>query len=440
MPHEVEIVVLSNIEKKLPHGVELRVGLPTKNPWSLPFAHRSIFSERADEYDLFVYSEDDTLITAGHIDAFLQATQVLERDEIAGFLRSEEGPDGTLFYSTIHRHYHWDPASVVRRGDHTFAHFTNEHGACYLLTREQLHRAIASGGFCVAPHEGRYDMLVSAATDPYTQCGFRKLVCISSLENFTCKHLTNKYVGRTGLEKRLVEMQINALNEIGSGHRISSEPMRVHTYLPGTRWAKSYYEPRRDDLLGLVPRGAERILSLGCGWGETEASLIARGAQVMAIALDAVIAEVARSKGIAVVPASLADGWKHIAPGSLDVILVSGVLHLVDDPADILRRYGNALASDGAIVISVPNVQHLAVRLKRLGGASEFETLQDYERSGVHSVSFALVRAWIESAGLEIQHSEPTFAPRWSTYNKLSVGLVPGLWADEFLVRVRKRT
>src|SRR5262245_44064893 len=59
MPFEIDIVVISNIDKKPDPDVECRVGLPNKNPWSLPFAHKKLFADRADQYDLFIYSEDD---------------------------------------------------------------------------------------------------------------------------------------------------------------------------------------------------------------------------------------------------------------------------------------------------------------------------------------------------------------------------------------------
>ena len=79
MPFDIDIVVLCNIEKHLGPDIETRVGLPNKNPWSLPFAHKRLFAERARDYDVFVYSEDDTLITAAHLRAFLEATAELER-------------------------------------------------------------------------------------------------------------------------------------------------------------------------------------------------------------------------------------------------------------------------------------------------------------------------------------------------------------------------
>lgn len=437
MPYEVDVVVLSNIDKPVPPRVELRVGLPTKNPWSLPFAHRPLFAERRDQYDLFIYSEDDTLITARHIEAFLQATEVLRAGEIAGFLRSEEGPDGTMYYSTIHRHYRWDPQSVRRRGSDTFAFFTNEHGACYILTRQQLHDAIASGGFLVTPHEGKYDMLVSAATDPYTQCGFQKLVCISRLADFTCKHLTNKYVGRTGLSKAMVDLQIGKLLAIGESGHGAAVPMRVQTTLAGTRWAKSSYEPRRDDLIRLVPHNARRVLSIGCGWGLTEQALIELGCEVTAVPLDVAIGAVASSRGVHVLEVTPKDAASALPAASFDVVLVSGVLHLADDPVEFLEQFRRTLVPGGVMVLSCPNVAHLAARLKGLLGDSELRGVDDPSTSGVHRASIARIRLWVEQAGLIVARLETRCTERWAGYDRMTLGLLRGWWADDIAVVAR---
>jgi hypothetical protein len=71
MPFDVDVVVISNIEKKLGLDVGCIAGLPTKNPWSLPFAYKALFAERRNRYDLFIYSEDNILITEKNIRAFL---------------------------------------------------------------------------------------------------------------------------------------------------------------------------------------------------------------------------------------------------------------------------------------------------------------------------------------------------------------------------------
>src|SRR5215471_2320282 len=72
MSFHVDIIVLSNLEKQLGPNIEVLVGLPNRNPWSLPFPHKKLFAERLEKYDIFVYSEDDILITEKHLCAFLK--------------------------------------------------------------------------------------------------------------------------------------------------------------------------------------------------------------------------------------------------------------------------------------------------------------------------------------------------------------------------------
>ena len=52
MPYEVDLVVNTNLHKDLGPGVEVVVGFPAADPRSLPFAHKQIFADRANKYDL----------------------------------------------------------------------------------------------------------------------------------------------------------------------------------------------------------------------------------------------------------------------------------------------------------------------------------------------------------------------------------------------------
>jgi hypothetical protein len=201
MPFTVDIVVHSDRPKWLPAGASLVVGLPTADPCSLPFVHKALFRDQIDNYDLFVYSEDDMLIEERNLTAFIDLGGLLPEDEIAGFFRYERADDGRVFYPDAHAPFAWVPGSVVRRGEHVFGSFSNDHSACYALTRPQLRRALRSGGYMVGAHETRYDMRASAATDPYTQCGLTKRLCVSCLEPFLVHHMPNNYAGVVGTEQ-----------------------------------------------------------------------------------------------------------------------------------------------------------------------------------------------------------------------------------------------
>jgi hypothetical protein len=198
MPWQVDVVIHSDRPKAAPAGARVVVGLPTPDPCSLPFAHKALFYEQRDRYDLFVYAEDDILIEADNLTAYVEVSQELGPDEITGFFRYERDDDGRRSFVDAHPPFDWEPGSVVRRGPYTFATFTNEHAGCYALTREQLRRALDSGGYLVPPHETYYDMRASAATDPYTRCGMMRRLCVSHLERFLVHHMPNTYVGFLG--------------------------------------------------------------------------------------------------------------------------------------------------------------------------------------------------------------------------------------------------
>ena len=119
--HQVDIVVASEAPKNIlvddPNAFVQRIGLPLPDPFTLPYVHKHLFRKRADDYDLFIYTEDDTLISDHNIEAFLWATELLDDDHIAGFLRTETTPEGIVRCSSVHSHFHWRPdsAASVRR-------------------------------------------------------------------------------------------------------------------------------------------------------------------------------------------------------------------------------------------------------------------------------------------------------------------------------------
>jgi hypothetical protein len=211
MSCHVDIVIHSDRPKEVPDGVTLVVGLPTEDPCSLPFAHKQLFAERQDQYDLFLYSEDDILIREENVAAFLEATEILPDDEIAGLFRYELDVEGNRHYPDAHAPFDWVPGSVRTWGRYTFATFSNYHSGCYLLTRPQLARAVRSGGYLVQTRVTWIDLQVTAATDPYRQCGMTRRLCISHLERFLVHHIPNNYVGVLGTPHAAFQEQIRGL-------------------------------------------------------------------------------------------------------------------------------------------------------------------------------------------------------------------------------------
>ncbi len=412
MNFEIDVVVLSNIEKALPASVECLVGLPTKDPWSLPFRHKELFRERLDSYDLFIYSEDDILITEENIRAFLNVQIDLNEGEIAGFLRIEYGPDGEHNFPEVHGHFRWDCESVRIRGNYTLAHFTNEHSACYVLTQQQLAKAIASGGFLVAPHEGEYDLLCSAATDPYTQCGFRKLIAISHIEQFWVHHLPNKYIGRFGVDQHELNSQISALLQIASQEQRRRPLLNTETTLWHRMYSKDYYEPIRNDVLSLIPKSAERILSIGSASGANELWLLETGKRVVAVPLDDVISSESAARGLQVVSGDFHTVRAQIGPMRFDCILFLNVLQFVHRPEHLLRLFVDALSPGGAVLITAPNRPYVRYRWRRKGGSEPRHRGLSFETTRIHNTSTSVIRRWCAESGLSMERTSKVVSAR----------------------------
>jgi 2-polyprenyl-3-methyl-5-hydroxy-6-metoxy-1,4-benzoquinol methylase len=433
MPYSMSIVVLSNIPKDLGGDVEVIVGLPNKNPWSLPFGHKRLFVDRLDQYDLFIYSEDDTLLTQKNVEAFLKVAPELADDELAGFLRFERAHDGNLSYPDVHWSYHWETQSVRLRGEYTFAFFTNEHAAAYILTRGQLQRAVSSGGFLVEPHQGKYDLLCTAATDPYTQCGFTKLICISHLSDFLIHHLPNKYVGKLGLEASEFMYQIGALLRTAARQEAPSSLLGMHPECRVSHFRKSYYEAIRLDLLSLVPAEVDTLLSIGCGWGATEERLAQSGKKVVAIALDSVISACARARGVTIVDGDLNTALAQLSEERFDCLLISNVLHLVPAPGEFLALFFPLLSSKATIITAVPNLARLPEQWRKLRGAESYKFLGDYAKSGVHFTSHRTMRKWLRHAGFRADRFVDVLPKRAVTVCRGTLGLMTPLLSSEIV-------
>ncbi|MCK1468496.1 methyltransferase domain-containing protein [Bradyrhizobium sp. 193] len=405
MSFDVDIVIISNIDKKSAADIECVVGLPNKNPWSLPFAHKELFAARADQYDLFIYSEDDILITERNIRAFLDVTSVLNEDEVAGWMLVERASNGELNYPQAHGSFHWDCTAVKTRGNYHLAHFTNEHAASYMLTRQQLARAIASGGFLVGPHEGKYDLPCTAATDPFTQCGFRKLIPISHIDDFSAHHLPNKYINRLGVDRRQLDAQLSVLMQIAREGNNAVPLFSAETRLWHGMYSKDYYEPARDEVLSAVPQSAA-VLSIGSCSAANERRLLERGNRVVTIPLDPVVGSGLAQLGAEVVLGDVITARSKIAAERFDRLLFVDVLQFIRDPAHLLKLFADLLAPDGRVIICAPNRPSLRYAWECAKSSSVFRRWGSFDAVGIHDTTTRKIQRWCAQAGLAIEKVE----------------------------------
>jgi 2-polyprenyl-3-methyl-5-hydroxy-6-metoxy-1,4-benzoquinol methylase len=433
MAMTVDVVVVSEAPKALDPDIKVVVGLPSRDPWSLPFAHKKIFAENVNNYDLFAYSEDDMDVKEEHIRAFLRVSTALHSDQIAGFMRYEVDRSGNFSLPDVHWTFHWKPETVSRRGPYTVAEFSNEHAAFYLLTQAQLRRAIASGGFLRAPYKSRYDMLCTAATDPYTSCGFRKVICISKFEDFLIHHMSDRYAGQMGIPIGPVQDQIQTLIKIADGLHPASTLVAFESKLLHNRWSKSYYEEASRDLLAIIPNEAKSVLSVGCGFGEIEVALQHRGSKVTALPLDSVIGAAAANHGVEVIYGEVGECLEKLNERKFQVVLITNLLHLLQNPFRILQDCAGLCDEGGDLLISGVNFDYLPVLIKRVLGLGECRKLRHFDEGGITVLRASAVIRKLKRVGFS------TVSLRWT--DAVHTGnLIDGrpFFARGWILRARK--
>jgi SAM-dependent methyltransferase len=435
MPLDLSLVVLSNIPKSFGSDVEVRVGVPTPNPRSLPFAHRTLFRERIEEYDLFIYSEDDTLVRWPTLKAFLEALEILQENEIAGFLRTEQAKDGRVYFSTCHSFFRWIPSSVRQRGKYLWAKYSNEHSACFIATKQHIRKAMQSGGFPTETHEGRFDMLCSAATDIYTSCGFERLICIDRIADFTLQHLPNKYIGIMGLPGEEMQWQIDALRKIHAGDLPSYELLQPETLLPGCLGSKRYREEPDAILTQMLDGLGKNVLVWGAGDGFFEADLQKSGFRVSVFPLNAVMGECCRHRNLNVLPGGRCGMYAD--EKQYDSVVLREVLHLVDQPEAILEEVGRSLRLGGRLLVRVPNFSDLRMLKSRIKD-SRYRGPYTRERIGAEAFTTRSLSRLVEGAGFRNLELKTETPERFRNLNRFTLGMFSSTFSPSIYLRAEK--
>lgn len=134
----------------------------------LAYVHRQEFFEARNDYDLYLFSENDILIKEETVDTYLKYADVLPGDHCLGFIRFEkrvidDPNDPTLYCIDLWPHVGYMAAdNVVINGNPYFV-LRNPHQSCYLLTRAQLNFAIGNSSYLRTDWVG----LESAASGVY---------------------------------------------------------------------------------------------------------------------------------------------------------------------------------------------------------------------------------------------------------------------------------
>lgn len=238
--YNVEVIVQSNIPLNI-SGIDKTNEIELENYQFLPLTCRKIIWDNKNNFDIFVYGENDHLFLENHIDNHLKYSEILPKNRISGLIQYEQNENGK-YYPGYHLDFDWVYDSVEIYGGKKFAHFTNLHQASFILTNEQLLRVGKKFNFLKLVNNkirsreiinklkervgvktdrlDKYSVKCKVNTDIYEFGGAKKMICISEFEDNIIHHLPNVYIngikGRNKFrsdEKRMINALKRLLNQ-----------------------------------------------------------------------------------------------------------------------------------------------------------------------------------------------------------------------------------
>lgn len=214
--YDVTIVVQSNLPLEI-QGIDKVNVVELEDYQLLPLTCRKEIWDRRNDFDIFIYGENDHLFIEKHIDNHLRYESILPKNRIAGLIQFEENSTGR-YYPGYHHHFEWDFNSVETYNGLKFAHFRNVHQASFIVTKTQLESIGNAFSFSKLVKEkplslmdkilnkirayfnkplkryNQYSVKCKVNTDVYEFAGLKKLICITEFEDNLIHHLPNIYI------------------------------------------------------------------------------------------------------------------------------------------------------------------------------------------------------------------------------------------------------
>lgn len=201
------------------------------------------------------------------------------------------------------------------------------------------------------------------------------------------------------------------------------------------------YEAVNLPVLERVPRGARRVLDLGCGTGALGRELKARGpCEVVGVTDSEEEAATAAGR----LDEALVRDLNVFDPrplGLFDCVVCSHALEHLYRPERLLALVRENVAEGGALVVALPNVLHWRQRAEFLRGRFRYADGGLMDRTHYRFYDWATARALLEEGGWVVTASEASGGFPLSrllpgagrALDRAALRLAPGLFGVQFV-------
>ncbi len=206
----------------------------------------------------------------------------------------------------------------------------------------------------------------------------------------------------------------------------------------------TYFRVPRADILPLIPRPVDRVLEIGCGAGETLGLLKSRGLcrETIGVELVPAVAERARALVDGVYEGDVETMALPCAPESVDLILCLDVLEHLRDPWGMVETLRTLLKPGGALIASLPNVQHCKVVVPLLlRGRWDYMPAGLLDRTHLRFFTKATAIELLAGAGLRVTRVHASGISRFSAWwwlDRATLSLLRPLFTVQYLLRAER--
>jgi len=182
-----------------------------ENPKNTVYYHRKEFFEKQNQYDYFLFSEDDILIKEETIDTYIKYDNKLPINYCLGFIRFENTPEKIDYlidlWTNVPGYYYIANNSTNIKNNNYFM-TTNPFQSCYILSKEKLKYTIENSNYLISADNAITDIIETASAGIFTNWStgtgvINKVITknIEDLNNCFIHHMPNIHCNPPGIRK-----------------------------------------------------------------------------------------------------------------------------------------------------------------------------------------------------------------------------------------------
>lgn len=206
---------------------------------------------------------------------------------------------------------------------------------------------------------------------------------------------------------------------------------------------ESYYRHARTEVLAMLDRSESfpEALEIGCGTGETLGALLANGMVRRAVGVEPSreAAAIARAR-LSLVLETDVEEWAENPTGvaRVGLVIAADVLEHLRDPWTLLQRIRRLQATNGVLLLSVPNVQHYRVSFPLLfAGRWQYVNEGLLDRTHLRFFTRRGIEEMVAGAGYAVDRWDFRAGRRGVLAVRLTAGVLRPWLAYQYLLRCR---